>query len=228
MPDYDYQADTRRFSQVIEDIGAKDDPKLYLGELVNAFGERGFGALMLFLGLVSAVIGAVPGTTTVLGMPILLIAFQLVIRRDQLWMPRWALKSSIDREGYRVAIAKVMNPLRKVERWSKPRLSIMTSELSEILIGVACIILCTILVLPIPGGNLIPSLIIVAFGFGLVQRDGVAILVAWCAIALLCVGGVVIWLTWAWVAPYLLPVWEWLTTLVPEGWHWFASLFTRG
>lgn len=224
MPDYDYQADTRPFSQVIEDIGVKDDPKLYLGELVNAFGERGFGALMLFLGLVSAVIGAVPGSTTILGAPILLIAFQLIIRRDQLWLPRWALKSSIDREGYRTAIAKVMKPLRRVERWSRPRLSIMTSEVSEVLIGIACILLCTILVLPIPGGNLVPSLIIVAFGFGLVQRDGLAILIAWCAIALLCVGGLVVWLAWEWVSPYLLPVWDWLTGLAPQAWHWLTGL----
>lgn len=226
MPDYDYQADTRPFSQVIEDIGAKDDPKLYLGELANAFGERGFGALMLFLGLASAVIGAVPGTTTVLGAPILLIAFQLVIRRDQLWLPRWALKSSIDREGYRVAIARVMKPLRKVERLSRPRLSIMTSEVSEVLIGIACILLCAILILPIPGGNLVPSLIIIAFGFGLVQRDGLAILIAWSAIALLGIGAIVVWLAWEWVAPYLLPFWTWLTGLVPHAWQWFTGLFS--
>ena len=53
MPDYDYHSDSRTFSQVSEDIGAREDPKLYLGELVNAFGERGFGALMLFFGLLN-------------------------------------------------------------------------------------------------------------------------------------------------------------------------------
>lgn len=225
MPDYDYQSDSRPFSQVLEDIGVKDDPKLYLGELVNAFGERGFGALMLFLGLVSAVIGAIPGSTTVLGLPILLIAFQLIIRQDQLWMPRWALKSSIDRNTYREAIAGVLPRLRKIERLSRPRLKIMTSEVSEVLIGVACFILCTILVLPIPGGNLIPSLIIVAFGFGLVQRDGVAILVAWCAIGLVCILGLVVWLAWTWVSPFLLPVWTSLTTLPAQFWGWLTGLF---
>lgn len=210
MPDYDYQSDTRPFSQVLEDIGAKDDPKLYLGELVNAFGERGFGALMLFLGIVSAVIGALPGSTTILGAPILLIAFQLVIRRDQLWLPRWALKSSIDRGGYRAAIVKALGPLRRIERLSRPRLSIMTSEVSEVLIGLAVILLCTILILPIPGGNLIPSLIIVAFGFGLVQRDGVAIIVAWTAIA---AAAVFIWAAWELVSPLLMHGWNWVVGL---------------
>ncbi|MGH6978181.1 MAG: exopolysaccharide biosynthesis protein, partial [Brevundimonas sp.] len=193
MPDYDYQSDTRTFSQVIEDVGVKSDPKLYLGELINAFGERGFGAMLLFLGLISIVIGAVPGTTTVLGFPILLISIQLVIRRDQLWMPRWVLKSSIDRQGYRTSITRVLKPLRMVERLARPRLSIMTSEVSEVLIGLICTVLCLILMLPIPGGNLVPSLIIAAFGFGLMQRDGAVILTAWLGTAGF---AAFIWLAW--------------------------------
>lgn len=225
MPDYDYQSDARPFSQVLEDIGQKDDPKLYLGELVNAFGERGFGALMLFLGLVSAVIGAIPGSTTVLGLPILIIAFQLVIRQDQLWLPKWALASSIGRSDYRDAIAGVLPRLRRLERWSRPRLSVMTSEISEVLIGLACMILCSILVLPIPGGNLIPSLIIVAFGFGLVQRDGLAVLAAWTAIALVGIAGLIVWLLWAQVSPHLLPVWETVSTLPSQAWGWITGWF---
>jgi hypothetical protein len=206
MPHYSYQSDARAFSQVLEDIGAKDDPKLYLGELVDAFGERGFGALMLFLGLISALIGIIPGTTTVLGTPILLIALQLVIRRDQLWLPKGALRSSIDRGGYRNAIDKAMKPLRFVERLSRPRLFIMTGQVAEVLIGVVCAILAFILILPIWGGNLIPSLIIAAFGFGLMQRDGVVILIASVATAAV---ALFVWLAWSLVQPFLMSGLEW-------------------
>ena len=183
MPDYDYQSDTRPFSQVLEDIGTKDDPKLYLGELVNAFGERGFGALMLFFGLMNIAIGIIPGTTTILGAPLLLMGLQLATRQDQLWLPKWALRRCIDREAYRNGLDTVLPRLRKMERLSKPRLTIMTSEVSEVLIGIATFLLAFILVLPIWGGNLIPALIISTFGFGLMQRDGLAILIAWCAVA---------------------------------------------
>ena len=226
MPDYDYQADSRPFSQVIEDIGIKDDPKLYIGELINAFGERGFGATLLFFGLLNMVFGAVPGTTTVLGAPMLLIGIQLVTRRDQLWMPKWLMARAIERATYREAVAKVLKPLRKVERLARPRMSVMTNELSEILIGAAIVLLAGILMLPIPGGNFIPSFIMSMFGFGLLQRDGIAILIAWCAVALVAVAGVVIWLAWAWVAPYLLPVWDWIVTLPSDLWHAFIGLFT--
>ncbi|WP_439476898.1 exopolysaccharide biosynthesis protein [Brevundimonas sp.] len=224
MPDYDYQSDNRTFSQVIEDIGVKDDPKLYLGELVNAFGERGFGALMLFFGLLSVAIGIIPGTTTILGAPLLLIGLQLAIRQDQLWLPRWALRRWIERETYRQGVEKVLPRLRKLERLSKPRLSIMTSELSEVLIGVATVLLAFILILPIWGGNLVPALIISAFGFGLLQRDGLAIVIGWSAIALIVVAALIIWLTWTWVSPYLLPFWSWLNGLLPQAWTWLTGL----
>ena len=226
MPDYDYQADTRPFSQVIEDIGAKNDPKLYIGELINAFGERGFGATLLFFGLLNMVFGAVPGTTTVLGAPMLLIGLQLLTRRDQLWMPRWLLARAIERATYREAVSKVLKPLRKVERLARPRLEVMTNELSEILIGVAIVLIAAVLMLPIPGGNFVPSFIMSMFGFGLLQRDGLAVLVGWAAVALVAMGGVVVWLAWEWVAPYLLPVWHWLLSWPAELWHAVTGLFS--
>ncbi|MBU1384699.1 MAG: exopolysaccharide biosynthesis protein [Alphaproteobacteria bacterium] len=225
MPDYDYQSDSRSFSQVIEDIGVKDDPKLYLGELVNAFGERGFGALMLFFGLLNIAIGIIPGTTTILGAPLLLMGFQLAIRQDQLWLPRWALRRWIERETYRNGVAKVLPRLRMMERLSRPRFSIMTSEVSEVLIGIATVLLAFILILPIWGGNLIPALIIATFGFGLMQRDGLAIILAWSAIALICTAALIIWLAWTWVSPYLLPFWAWLNGLLPQAWAWLGGLF---
>lgn len=208
MPDYDYQSDARPFSQVLEDIGAKEEPRLYLGELVNAFGERGFGALLLLLGLISAVVGGIPGTTTVIGVPILVIALQLVSRQDQLWMPRWVLKRHFDRAAYRTSITKVLKPLRFVERLSKPRISLMTSEVGEVLIGLACLSLVVVLMLPIIFANLAPSLIIAAFGFGLTQRDGVVILVAWIGTAGFALAA---WLAWEVVSHAALASWEWVT-----------------
>jgi hypothetical protein len=211
MPDYDYQSDRRTFSQVIEDIGAKDDPKLYLGELVNAFGERGFGALMVFLGLLNAAASPIPGSTTILGAPLLLICVQLLFRRDQLWLPAWALKGSISRASYKDAVGRVSKPLKLVERLSKPRLSVMTNEVSEVLIGLVCTLLTVIVMLPIFGGNLFPSLFVAAFGFGLMQRDGVLILAGWLGVA----GFVAfVWLAWEVISRLFMATWTWWAGLI--------------
>ena len=205
MPDYDYQSDTRPFSRVLEDIGAKKDPKLYLGELVDAFGERGFGALMLFFGLMNIAIGIIPGTTTILGAPLLLMGLQLATRVDQLWLPKWALRRWIERTAYKSGVEKVLPRVRLVERLSKPRLHVMTSELSEMLIGVATTALAFILILPIWGGNLVPALIISTFGFGLMQRDGLVVLIGWLGVAGVCV---FIWVAWELVSRAFMAVYQ--------------------
>ena len=163
------QLDTRPFSQVLTDVGAGADPKLTLDELVEAFGERGFGALLLMLGLLSAVIGVIPGTTTLLGIPILIIGLQLALRRDELWLPRWLLKRDLPREAFAEAAGKVKGRLERVERFSKARLGFMSTDLSEALIGLACVTWAAVLMLPLIGFNLVPSLIVAAFGFGLMK-----------------------------------------------------------
>ena len=53
------------------------------------------------------------------------------------------------------------------------------SLLNERLIGAGCLLLAIILVLPVPLGNLPPAVAICAFALGLLQRDGVAVLVGW-------------------------------------------------
>lgn len=193
MPDYDYQSDSRPFSKVLDDLGTKDDAKLYLGELVNAFGERGFGALMVFFGVLNAIASPIPGSTTILGTPMLLICLQLLIRSDQLWMPAWALKRSIPRESYRATIGKVRKPLLAVERLSRPRLGFMSSQIAEVLIGIVTTLLTLIVMLPIFGGNLFPSLFVALFGFGLMQRDGFLIGFAWLGVAGFCI---FVWAAW--------------------------------
>ena len=218
MPDYDYQSDSRPFSRVLDDIGSKDDPKLYLGELVNAFGERGFGALMIFFGLLNAIASPIPGSTTILGAPMLLICLQLVIRSDQLWMPAWALKQSLPRDTYRATIARVRKPLHAVERLSRPRLGFMSSEIAEVLIGIVTSLLTVIVMLPIFGGNMFPSLFVALFGFGLMQRDGLLIGAAWLGVAGFCI---FVWAAWELISRLFLASADQLQA----AWSWVQGLF---
>lgn len=193
MIDKPHPLDGLAFSEVLDHIGARPEPKVSLEELVHAFGERGFGALLLMLGLMSAVIGAIPGTTTVLGLPMVIIGAQLVFRQDQLWLPAWMLRRDIDRAAFAQAAAKVRKPLQRIERFSRPRLQFMSTDLSEALVGLACVLWAVVLMLPLAGFNLFPSLFVAAFGFGLMQRDGVAVILAWIGSAAF---GTVVWLAW--------------------------------
>ncbi|MCZ8193549.1 MAG: exopolysaccharide biosynthesis protein [Brevundimonas sp.] len=196
MNDAPHPFDGLPFSEVLTRIGERPAAEVSLEELVHAFGERGFGALLLLLGLISAVICTIPGTTTVLGLPMLILGAQLLFRHDELWLPSWILKRRIDRAAFCAAAARVMPHLKRVERFSRPRLKFMSSDLAESLIGLACVIWAAVLMLPLVGFNLFPSLFVAAFGFGLLQRDGVLVIIAWLGSAGF---AAVVWLAWEFV-----------------------------
>lgn len=96
--------EARTFSDVLESLGDGDDPKLTLKEMVEAFGERGFGAVILMLSLM-ALLPWPPGGKAVFSAPIILIAAELALQRDKVWLPRWLMKATIGRETYRRLLA---------------------------------------------------------------------------------------------------------------------------
>lgn len=182
----------RAFSDVLEVLSARDSEKLRLGEVVEAFGDRAFGPVMFFFALIN-LLPWPPGGTTLTGAPLLLLSLELAWRRDSLWIPRWAARISIDRETFGRLIRRFMRPLRWTEAVARPRLYFLTGGLGQGLIGLACLFLSAVLVLPIFGGNLIPAAAIGFFSLGVMQRDGLAVLLGWLTTA---VAVAILFLAW--------------------------------
>jgi hypothetical protein len=166
---------SRTFSQVLEALGVAEGPTLTLGEVVEAFGDRGLGALILVLSLM-ALFPWPPGGKAVFAMPIILLAAELAFQRNEVWLPRWALRVSVSRSAYRTAVSKVIGPIRRVENLTRPRLSFLTGPISEILMGTTCVLLAVVMALPVPLGDLLPALGLIFFALGVMQKDGVAVL----------------------------------------------------
>ncbi|MES2861749.1 MAG: exopolysaccharide biosynthesis protein [Pseudomonadota bacterium] len=172
-----------RFSDTLETLGANGGEKLHLGEIVEAFGERAFGAVMLLFAIVN-MLPWPPGGTTLTGAPLLFLSAELAWGRDALWLPTWLGRASVKRETFRHLSGRMMKIIRFSEGLSKPRLYFLTGRLGQGLIGLACLILSAILVLPVFGGNLIPAIAIGFFSLGIMQRDGLAVLLGWVMTAL--------------------------------------------
>lgn len=88
--------------------------------------------------------------------------------------------------------------MRKIERFSKPRLeSLAKRRLLAFLVGLAIILIALVMLVPFPGTNTIPALGILIIGFGLANNDGLFVMSgsllgltgAAAAIALYVVGG---------------------------------------
>ena len=168
----------RAFSQVVETIGLRRGEKLCLGEVVEAFGDRAFGPVMFFFALINMMPWP-PGGTTLTGAPLLLLSMELAWGRDELWVPRWAERIAVKRATFRKLNGRFQRGLTLTERLSRPRLHFLTAPFAQGLIGLACLFLSIVLVLPVWGGNLLPAVAIGFFSLGVMQRDGLAVIVGW-------------------------------------------------
>lgn len=177
--------DTRppRFSTVLRLLGEEPEERISFTKLTETFGDRVFGALM-FIFAIPNILPLPPGSSSVLGAPLLLIAAQLAVGRRTLWLPKQLRERSIARDDFKNLIGRTLPYLRWTERLLAPRLLIMFGPLGDRLIGIACLILAIILFLPIPFGNMLPGVAISFFSLALLQRDGIAALVGWLASAL--------------------------------------------
>ena len=187
----------RPLSAVLRDICDDPEEQVTFGEVASHFGPRAFGAL-LFIIAIPNLLPLPPGSTTVLGAPIAILAPQLALGVRKPWLPRWVDNRPIRRIWLRQAYDKVAPTLQRIETVSCPRLHWLFTPLAERLLGVACTALALVLILPIPLGNILPSITIGLFGLALVQRDGILALLAYLLTAI-SAGLLVVGFTAAWV-----------------------------
>lgn len=202
--------ETRSFSDVLEGLGHGDDPKLSLREMIEGFGERGFGAVILMLALM-ALFPWPPGGKAVFSVPIILIAAELALQKDRVWLPRWLLRLSFSRTTYRTASQKILPRLRQVERLTRPRWPALTGEVADVAVGAICILLALMMALPVPFGDALPGLTLAIFGLAIIQRDGFAVIAGLIGTAICGV--------------YLVLIWATVVAIVSNTAAWFANLF---
>lgn len=185
-----------RLSGILRSLLDTEAERICIGDVVDAFGPRAFGALLFVFALLSLV-AAVPGSSAVMAIPLLLIAPQLIIGAPNLWLPRALDKRSLKRADLQKLLDKVLPTVERIEKLLAPRLHLMFGMVGNKVIGLACLVLALVLALPIPFFNLAPGMAIAALGLGLAARDGLVVLIGYgiaagCAVVLVLSAGAVI------------------------------------
>ncbi|UDF03368.1 exopolysaccharide biosynthesis protein [Asticcacaulis sp. AND118] len=166
-------------SQLVDDLADSfgDAPKVSVGELLKNLEGRGLGLLLIILAL-PICIPNIPGISTIFGLLLIGPSIQMILAHKALWMPgfikRWAFKGETLRGAFR-ACGVV---LRKVEFLTRPRLVFMTRGIWLFYAGLQTLLMALILLLPMPGANVIPGIAVVLTGLGLLQRDGLCLLLS--------------------------------------------------
>jgi hypothetical protein len=171
-------ANHRKVSQIISELAASSKPYVRLADLLAVLDERAFGVLMLILSLPNAVgLGAIPGLSTVFGVPQIFVALQMIVGAHRPWLPDFVLQRSITMKDFRSMVEKAEPHLQRIEKLLRPRLAVMSSTLVERLLGLVLLLLSIIVALPIPFANQPPAVAQGLIALGLIERDGVVVLI---------------------------------------------------
>ncbi|MCC6471199.1 MAG: exopolysaccharide biosynthesis protein [Alphaproteobacteria bacterium] len=167
-------------TDVLDLLAAQEDAfaqgPITAGEVVDALRERGFGLLFLLLALPNAVPGpAMPGLSTVTGLPLAFIALELALGRDEPDLPGWIRRRSMSRAGFRRLVARLRPTLLRLEAVIRPRYPHLTTPRAERLLGAFGVFAALVLAVPLPTANLVMGWGVAALGLGLMERDGGAI-----------------------------------------------------
>ncbi len=202
-----------RLDELLHELGARATgaiapgprpPHLTVGELVDKAAEGGFGFLVGILTLI-----AIPffGLSTPFGLAIVLIGGQMMLGRSTPWLPKRARKRELKME----MLDRVTTILAKRTRWiarSTRRRWELAIRPRLIGLGIVLLALGLALPLPIPGSNLVFLIPLFVYAVGVLERDGLWIVVGHIAtlidLALVVMFGKT-------VLAVLEKVWHWIT-----------------
>jgi hypothetical protein len=174
--------------------------RISVGDLLAALGDRAIGALMFFFAAPN-ILPVPPGVSTLLGAPLLFLSAQLMLGMRP-WLPGIVTRRSLSRDDLATLVRRIVPWLAKAEKLLRPRVSVLVRPPVEYFVGLVCLVLAAVLMLPIPLGNTLPALAISLLALGVLERDG-----AWIAIGLFAsvVAGAVVWgVLWAMVKAVVL------------------------
>jgi len=182
----------KRLSDILTEIGTDTArTRISVADIMEATGARAIGALILLFAAPN-VLPTPPGTSSILGMPLVYLTAQLMLGRLP-WLPKFISERSIYRADFIGMMDRAAPLLARAEKLLKPRFSLLVSAPAERVVGTICFILAMILLLPIPLGNMLPALAICLFAFGILEKDGLWIIAGAIvsAVALVIVSGVI-------------------------------------
>lgn len=187
-----------------------------LREVIGLLHGRGFVLLLLLLALPFSTPVPLPGLSTPFGLIIALIGVRLAFGAKP-WLPAKLLDTRLPPNVFAKVFAVTRKIILAFERLLRPRLLWVTSSPRREQLHAVPIVVCAVMLLlplPIPFSNTIPAWAIMLTAAGLLERDGVFILVGYIATLL----GVVFFGAMAIFGVEALDfVWAWLKQLVGAG-----------
>lgn len=146
-----------------------------LGWVLDQLHERAFGLFLLVLAL-PCCIPFLYGIPQVVSLPLMFVSVQILLGRRVPWLPAKLAARTVS-SGDLHSLAQRAGPwLRRIEAVSRPRLSALSRAPLDRLVGVALVVFSASIMVPLPGTNTVPGIAVVVVAMGLLQRDGILVI----------------------------------------------------
>jgi hypothetical protein len=160
-------------SEILDALAAQPGDRIPLSTIAEVAGSRVHGLALLVFVLPEVPPLPLPSASTVLGIPLILISAHLALFGEGSLLPPRLAAASMPHAVFAAAARYLAPVFRWIERASRPRWLWLARR--ERLVGVICLYLSLILILPIPLLNAPPAACLAAVALGMIQRDGVFI-----------------------------------------------------
>ncbi|HEY8383027.1 MAG TPA: exopolysaccharide biosynthesis protein [Microvirga sp.] len=165
-----------RTSEILTSLAAQPGERLTVGEIIAVLRDRAFALLVVLLGLPNC-LPMPPPIPLVCGLLLALVALQIIGGRSAPWLPQALLTRSIAHTDVDRAVNRAVPIFRRLERFSRPRMTVFDTGLALRLMGLLLLILALGLLFAPPFVGQIPLGIAVCLvGLGLVERDGLVVI----------------------------------------------------
>jgi hypothetical protein len=187
-----------RIDAVLVEAQASGSERLELGALASALKERAFGLMVLALALPCCLpfVYLIP---QIVALPILVLTGQMASGRHVPWLPEKLKTRDFDIATMRTVVARGKTWFGWTEHISRPRLLALSGPRATRIVGALMMIPAASILVPLPSTNTVPGIGVTITSIGLIERDGLMILLglliglAWVAFLLISAPLLAIW-----------------------------------
>lgn len=151
------------------------EDNIKIGVLLKSIDSGGFALLILIFSII-VVVPTPPPIANIAALVIMFLSAQMIIGFREVWLPKFITEKSIKRNTLALVVGKSSYYLSKLEKFTRRRLTFMSYEVVEKMIGLVIFTLATVSLTPVLFANSVPGIAMILISFGLLNKDGLIII----------------------------------------------------
>ncbi|MBX3083819.1 MAG: exopolysaccharide biosynthesis protein [Anaerolineae bacterium] len=182
MSSVQFEDTSKNLSETLGEIATAIQPgtKITLRKLLSMIGEQGMLLFCLFLTIPFLIPVQIPGVSTVFGLLIVLIGVGVTLNRVP-WLPARLMDHEISADHLVPALQRAAKTFTWIDSKVRPRYLVLThGSTVNRFNGFILLFSGVLLMMPlsiIPFSNMLPALAILGLSVGILQRDGLFVVV---------------------------------------------------